>query len=74
MQVFDFSAAQRAAHAEEYADAVISMTIGYSSLSDASKKIERDLFLQQALETQLLRVLVDSKTTRSEFGRHNSEN
>ncbi len=74
------------------------MTVGYSLLSDASKKIERDLFLQQALEsergcsfhfwesaerlksngalipqakasdfTQLLRVLVDSNTTRSEF-------
>ncbi|KAF8169648.1 hypothetical protein BJ912DRAFT_861971, partial [Pholiota molesta] len=52
LHVFDFSAAQRSAHAEEYAEALISMLPGYSRLTKASQAIERDSFLQQALEVE----------------------
>lgn len=51
-QVFDFSAAQRSAHAEEYADAVASMTPGYNNLSKPSQKIEHNRFLEEALEAE----------------------
>ncbi|KAJ7130567.1 hypothetical protein C8R44DRAFT_906239 [Mycena epipterygia] len=39
--VMDFSAAQRGAHAEEYADAIISITPGFSLLSTAAQVAER---------------------------------
>lgn len=50
--MFDFSAAQRAAHAEEYADAVISMTAGYCSLTLESQKIEREKYLSEAQDVE----------------------
>jgi hypothetical protein len=44
----DFSAAQRAAHAEEYADAIIAITPGFSQLSAEAQKAERKHFMREA--------------------------
>ncbi|KAF9540762.1 hypothetical protein CPC08DRAFT_770741 [Agrocybe pediades] len=49
LHVFDFSNAQRAAHAEEYADAIISNTPSFTSLSPESQKIEREKNLDLCL-------------------------
>ncbi|KAJ7107524.1 hypothetical protein C8R44DRAFT_744708 [Mycena epipterygia] len=46
--VMDFSAAQRGAHAEEYADAIISITPGFSLLSTAAQVAERRQLVVEA--------------------------
>ncbi|KAJ7347350.1 hypothetical protein DFH08DRAFT_699704, partial [Mycena albidolilacea] len=46
--VMDFSAAQRAAHAEEYADAIIAITPGFSQLSAEAQKAERKHLVREA--------------------------
>ncbi|KAF9547410.1 hypothetical protein CPC08DRAFT_648784, partial [Agrocybe pediades] len=52
LHVTDFSAAQRAAHAEEYADAIISTKPDFQSLTSQSQEIERKAYLQQAQEAE----------------------
>jgi hypothetical protein len=52
-QVMDFSASQRAAHAEEYADAKILLNPGFSSLTKASQLIERQAYLEEAQSAEL---------------------
>jgi hypothetical protein len=49
----DFSAAQRAAHAEEYADAIIAITPGFSQLSAEAQKAERKHFMREAEEGEV---------------------
>ena len=44
----DFSAAQRAAHAEEYADAIIAITPGFSQLSPEAQAAERQHLVREA--------------------------
>ncbi|KAK7008269.1 hypothetical protein R3P38DRAFT_2551988, partial [Favolaschia claudopus] len=54
LNVMDFSGAQRAAHAEEYADAVIStMQPAFSMLDQAAKDVQRELLVQEAQRTQV---------------------
>jgi hypothetical protein len=48
----DFSQAQRGAHAEEYADAVISTMSGFSSLSPQAQAIERRQLVREAEEAE----------------------
>ena len=49
----DFSASQRAAHAEEYADAKILLNPGFHSLTKASQLIERQAYLEEAQSAEL---------------------
>jgi hypothetical protein len=49
----DFSAAQRAAHAEEYADAIIAITPGFSQLSAEAQKAERKHLVREAEEGEV---------------------
>ncbi|KAF8160548.1 hypothetical protein K438DRAFT_1985650 [Mycena galopus ATCC 62051] len=44
----DFSAAQRAAQAEEYAEAIISVTPGFSQLSSEAQAVERQALVREA--------------------------
>ncbi|KAF9555016.1 hypothetical protein CPC08DRAFT_766248 [Agrocybe pediades] len=53
LHVFDFSNAQRAAHAEEYADAVISITPSFHTLTAESQKIEREKYLKDTEKAEL---------------------
>ncbi|KAF4612985.1 hypothetical protein D9613_010733 [Agrocybe pediades] len=48
LHVTDFSAAQRAAHADEYADAIISTKPDFASLTPQSQAIERAAYLKEA--------------------------
>ncbi|KAF9552183.1 hypothetical protein CPC08DRAFT_728802 [Agrocybe pediades] len=48
LHVTDFSAAQRAAHADEYADAIISTKPDFHSLTLQSQAIERAAYLKEA--------------------------
>ena len=52
-QVMDFSASQRAAHTEEYADAKILLNPGFSRLTQASQLIERRAYLEEAQSAEL---------------------
>ncbi|KAF8185359.1 hypothetical protein K438DRAFT_1766002 [Mycena galopus ATCC 62051] len=52
-QVMDFSQAQRGAHAEEYADAVISTMSGFSSLSPEAQATERRQLVREAEEAEV---------------------
>ncbi|KAF8956481.1 hypothetical protein BDZ97DRAFT_1958322 [Flammula alnicola] len=52
LHVFDFSAAQRSAHAAEYAEAVITMTPGFYNLTKASQENEHAAYLEQALQAE----------------------
>ncbi|KAF8957620.1 hypothetical protein BDZ97DRAFT_1924498 [Flammula alnicola] len=52
LHVFDFSASQRGAHAEEFADAIIAMDPRFQSLTAASQEIERNEYLKQAQEAE----------------------
>ncbi|KAF8951007.1 hypothetical protein BDZ97DRAFT_2067954 [Flammula alnicola] len=52
LHVFDFSASQRGAHAEEFADAIIAMDPRFRSLTAASQEIERNEYLKQAQEAE----------------------
>jgi inorganic triphosphatase YgiF len=49
----DFSASQRSAHAEEFADAVIEITPGFQALTKASQEIERNAYLKEAREAEV---------------------
>ncbi|KAK7051728.1 hypothetical protein R3P38DRAFT_3255060 [Favolaschia claudopus] len=50
-QVMDYSGAQRAAEAEEYADAIISTSTGFASLSPAAQAVERAQLVKEATES-----------------------
>ncbi|KAF8965742.1 hypothetical protein BDZ97DRAFT_1918031 [Flammula alnicola] len=52
LHVFDFSAAQRSAHAAEYAEAVITTTPGFYNLTKASQENEHAAYLEQALQAE----------------------
>ncbi|KAF8150339.1 hypothetical protein BJ912DRAFT_938259 [Pholiota molesta] len=52
LQVFNFSDAQCAAHAEEYADILCSITPGFSALSKAAQQIEHKKFYDEALQAE----------------------
>ncbi|KAK7012998.1 hypothetical protein R3P38DRAFT_3581609 [Favolaschia claudopus] len=49
--VMDYSGAQRAAEAEEYADAIISTSTGFASLSPAAQAVERAQLVKEATES-----------------------
>jgi hypothetical protein len=49
----DFSAAQRAAHAEEYAEAIIGITVGFTLLSQEAQAAERRQLVREAEEAVL---------------------
>ena len=49
----DFSASQRSAHAEEFADVVIAITPGFQALTKASQEIERSAFIHEAREAEV---------------------
>ena len=49
----DFSASQRNAHAEEFADAVIAIMPGFQGLTKASQEIERNAYLDEAKEAEV---------------------
>ncbi|KAJ7767357.1 hypothetical protein B0H14DRAFT_2633085 [Mycena olivaceomarginata] len=52
--VMDFSGAQRAAHAEEYADAIIStMQPAFSQLAQAAQDVQRKVLVEEAKTTQV---------------------
>ncbi|KAJ7179791.1 hypothetical protein C8R46DRAFT_887044 [Mycena filopes] len=51
--VMDFSGAQRGAHAEEYADAIISITPAFNSLSPAAQAAERRALVLEAEEVEV---------------------
>ncbi|KAF9476157.1 hypothetical protein BDN70DRAFT_935258 [Pholiota conissans] len=61
LHVFDFSAAQRAAHAEEYVEAAISMMPGFHELLKPAQDAQPSEF------THLLHVLVDEGTSKDSF-------
>ncbi|TFK34948.1 hypothetical protein BDQ12DRAFT_612575, partial [Crucibulum laeve] len=48
LHVMDFSGAQRGAHAEEYADALISRIPGFHLLSEEAKRVQRQYFIAEA--------------------------
>ena len=49
----DFSASQRAAHAGEYADAIILTKPDFRSLTPGSQKLEREAFVLQARQAEV---------------------
>ncbi|KAJ7604753.1 hypothetical protein B0H17DRAFT_66570 [Mycena rosella] len=49
----DFSGAQRGAHAEEYADAIISITPGFAGLSKEAQAAERRNLIIEAEEAEV---------------------
>ncbi|KAJ7216099.1 hypothetical protein GGX14DRAFT_607331 [Mycena pura] len=51
--VMDFSGAQRGAHAEEYADAIISITPGFASLSKQAQAVERRQLVLEAEKAEV---------------------
>ncbi|KAJ7654255.1 hypothetical protein B0H17DRAFT_387032 [Mycena rosella] len=51
--VMDFSGAQRGAHAEEYADAIISITPGFAGLSKEAQAAERRNLVIEAEEAEV---------------------
>ncbi|KAH7908555.1 hypothetical protein BJ138DRAFT_1128352 [Hygrophoropsis aurantiaca] len=51
--VMDFSAAQRSAHAEEYADLIISLQPSFNDLSPEAQNIERQHLVKEASEVQI---------------------
>jgi hypothetical protein len=53
VQVMDFSAAQRAAHAEEYADAIIGTMPAFSQLDRAAQDLQRKLLVEEAQAAQV---------------------
>ncbi|KAJ6465938.1 hypothetical protein C8R47DRAFT_45502 [Mycena vitilis] len=54
LNVMDFSVAQRVAHAEEYADAVIStMQPGFSQLAPEAQALQRKLLVEEAQTAQI---------------------
>ena len=52
-QVMDFSAAQRGAHAQEYAEIAISLMPSFANLLEQSQKIECDRYVSEAREAEL---------------------
>ncbi|KAJ7431676.1 hypothetical protein FB451DRAFT_1381426 [Mycena latifolia] len=53
LNVMDFSSAQRAAHAEEYADAVISTIPGFSMLDKVAQDAQRKALVEEAQSAEV---------------------